>query len=181
MYKVELTAEEAVEHAKINWQPQGPEACDQNGKIIKALLTDIRDRIPAERWKVLSDSEYNNGSRKESVLDAFRRNGNHTASEISSHPHFLPYVRYLLSGPDLPETFVSAFDEKVRELAGLGQITSSDLDPLMREVRRLVRLHGTTDEEQVFRLVLEYAPETMNMGYAAPLRKAAMDAKRRRA
>lgn len=128
----------------------------RNGELATSLIKELvaRGGIPEHRLKYFTDPAYNAGGRGASRHDEFERNGCR-GDEINRHPHFLKYLRYFIHGPDLPESVISAFHDKVK---ACGHVTSGDIIPLGKAARELARSAGLTGREardEFFKLALE--------------------------
>ena len=79
-----------------------------------ALLRFLHERgaIPGARLGYWNAPHYNTDRRiKVSYQGIFERSGN-TGDEIYTHPHFLPFLRNVLFGADLPGVIIEAFEQK---------------------------------------------------------------------
>ena len=161
-YEIELTSEEYELLQTIDLWLSHPThdacraACLANQEPIIALLRslDKRDAIPPERLSYWNDPEYNTGRLKASHQEVFERNGC-TLDDIYTHPHFLPYLRFFLFGPDLPNPVISKFEEKV---GNPDWVTSSDIVPMgecARDLTRQFNLDRKHAAEEFFKLCLE--------------------------
>lgn len=132
-------------------------AAIHNGALaceLTKLLQD-RDAIPQHRWEYFINPDYNIGGRGKSRYDVFRENLR-SGQDICEHPHFLPYLRYFVLGPDLPKSVLHAFTWAVKEC---GTVTSGDLLPLGNLANKLTKKLGVardTAREEFFKLVLEF-------------------------
>lgn len=130
----------------------------RNGELAAALMELLltrKDAIPFHRIYYFTKPEYNVGGRGSSRKQIFERNGT-SGKAIFHHPHFLPYLRYFVHGPDLPLEIRIAFKEKIDDC---GQITSGDILPLAKLARQLTRTHELNPREaseEFFKLALEY-------------------------
>lgn len=161
-YHIELTeAEEALVDAidlrvSHSSHDEGHAAYKANQGPILALLKSLSERgaVPRERLNYWNDPDYNTGRLKASNKGVFERNGC-TGQEIYTHPHFMPYLRYFLFGADLPDTVITAFEEKV---GNPDWVTSSDIVPIGKCARDLARRHGLDRAhapEEFFKLCLD--------------------------
>jgi hypothetical protein len=98
-------------------------------------------------------AECNTGGRGKSRQQVFESNGT-AGDDIFRHPHFLPYLKYFLFGPDLPHETIDCFRQAV---ADCGNITSGDIGPLCELARSLARQQGAERDlaEEFFKLALE--------------------------
>jgi len=94
-----------------------------------------RGAVPEHRRHYFTDPAYNLGGRGSSNQQIFEGNGCR-GTDILRHPHFLPYLRYLILGADLPDAVRDAF--KV-EVESCGMVTSSDVVPLGKKAKALTR------------------------------------------
>jgi hypothetical protein len=161
-YHIKLTDHEAATLAKIDLRPshrdhaEGHEAFQSNQEPILALLKSLgeRDAIPRERLNFWNDPRYCPGRVKASHKGLFERNGRKGA-DIYTHPHFIPYLRYFLFGPDLPDAVISAFEERVGDPQ---YVSSSDIVPIGKSARDLTRGHHLNTAEapeEFFKLCLD--------------------------
>ena len=129
-----------------------------------------RGAIPEVRRRYLTDPEFNVGGRGKSRLDAFRSHGN-LGREILAHPNFLKYLRYFISGPDLPEATIERFRQILIDDAGT---SGTILDALCRCARAEARRLGRYDAgEEFLKLALECG---VDEGVALSVRREAMRA-----
>ena len=118
------------------------------GRLVKCKA------IPDQRLKYFVDPEYRTGRIKGSHRDLFIRNGR-SDDEIVRHPHFLPFLRYFVCGPDLPSTVVSEFREAAQRC---GQVSGSDALELGSLARKQVRAYGLASQdaaEEYIKLALD--------------------------
>ena len=161
-YEIELTVEENALLQTIDLRvshlthDEGRATYLANREPIISLLRclDKRGAIPPERLSYWNDPDYNTGRLKASHKEVFVRNGC-TQEDIYTHPHFLPYLRYFLFGPDLPDPVILRFKEQV---GNPDWVTSSDIVPIGKYARDLTRkfsLDRTCAAEEFFKLCLE--------------------------
>jgi hypothetical protein len=144
-YHIQLTPTEAATLKKIDLRvshrnhDEGRATYLANERPILELLRSLSDRkaVPQERLNFWNDPSYRKGRMKESHKSLFERNGRHGA-EIYTHPHLIPYLRYIPFGADLPDVVISAFQAKVGNPAW---VTSGDIVPIGKCARDLVRQH----------------------------------------
>ena len=164
-YRVELTENEQVLVARIDFESHTHEAYLDNQAPILALLRSLSDRnaIPAQRLKYWNDPEYSMGGyRHTSNKGTFERNGVE-GDEIYTHPHFLKYLRYFLYGPDLPDKLMEQFKSGCEAgFVNIDYVTSSDITPICKSARAVARIairehklkrHHVTEE--FFKLCLD--------------------------
>jgi hypothetical protein len=128
----------------------------QNGEaaaqLFKSLAT--RSAIPEVRLKYFTDPAYNPTGRGRSWKQIFERNGS-AGDDMLTHPHFLRFLQYFISGPSLPQQVVSEFRAAIEEC---GQVTSSDVVPLgklARQLARSSRLQPHAAYEEFYKLALD--------------------------
>jgi hypothetical protein len=125
----------------------------ENGEKVTALMRSllVRQAIPEERWRYFTDPELNPRHRK-SRRQIFIDNGC-TGDAILTHPHFLKYLRYFVSGPQLPTGVIARFKE-------LATGPFWELEPLLAFVRACVRERRVQRDdaaEEFYKLALECA------------------------
>lgn len=161
-YHIELTADEAALLAKTDLQvmhrshDEGHAAYNANKSPILALLKSLSDRqaVPQERRNYWNVPAYNAGRVQASRKGVFERNGTR-GEDIYIHPHFIPYLRYFLFGPELPDEVISEFE------AGVGNpawVTSGDIVPIGKLARDLTRRHEldkSSAADEFFKLCLD--------------------------
>jgi hypothetical protein len=158
---IELTDDEAALLAKIDFSPSSqPQrtpgywaaVSDAALELTKSLIS--RNAIPEVRTKYFTDPAFNIGGRGRSRAGIFEKNGTR-GEAIFRHAHFLKYLHYFVYGPNLPNNVLTTFTNRLTEI---GFVTSSDLVPLGRFARQLVRenhLDGSDAAEEFFKLALE--------------------------
>lgn len=133
----------------------GPEqvkaVCSAAGELTSSLLN--RKAIPEHRIQWFTDREHNIGGHNSSRQEDFERNANGT--DIRLRVHFLPYLRYFIFGPQLPNAVIVRFGEAARKC---GMVTSGDIRPLGDLAKRMTRefnLDRDCAAEEFYKLVLE--------------------------
>jgi hypothetical protein len=142
---IELTAEEQALFGRLATDPEA------GVPLMESLLE--RDAIPAIRWQYFAEPELNIGY-SYSHMEQFERNGTR-GEAIFRHPHFVPYLRYIVSGPDLPRRAIETFHEKVVSCYG---VSSGDVPELWDLARQLTRQFGLDPHyacEEFHKLALE--------------------------
>jgi len=158
---VELSAEEkalvdAIDFNPSSRDPHDPEYWNAVGEAALRLMRSLiaRKAILEVRTKYFTDPDFNVGGRGRSRAGIFEKNGT-SGEAIFRHPHFLKYLHYFLYGPDLPPQVIDVFRQKITDI---GFITSSDIIPLGKFARQLVRTNrlDTNDPaEEFFKLALD--------------------------
>lgn len=94
------------------------------------MLLIERGVIPRARIEYLTDPGLNIGTNY-SRLGVFQKNGT-KGTNVFRHAHFIPYLRYLIDGPNLPKSTLENFEEFVNTQPAF---EAEDL----REARALVK------------------------------------------
>ena len=160
--KIELTAEEETLLSTIEFEAlklESGQPARDNAERAAQLATFLIDRkaIPEIREKVYSDEGYTTGHGP-SAAEQFRRHDN-THEETIRHPHFLPWLRYFIFGPKLPETMIREFEILLSEL---GSLTSGDGPALKNFIRNQIKHHRLekSKSDEVYKLILEFKDDT---------------------
>jgi hypothetical protein len=136
---------EARTHDELRW------SCSAASELTRLLIE--RRVIPEIRTRYFTEPEFNIGSKK-SRQQVFESNGT-VRRAIFSHPHFLPYLRYFIFGPNLPTSVVV----KYHDLAmASSYISGSDMPELLDVAKGAVRrfkLDPKAAAEEFFKLTLE--------------------------
>lgn len=111
----------------------------RRGAAAVALMHSLcaREAIPPVRLRWLEDPLLSLGARK-SVRQVFESNGCF-GDCIYAHPHFLPFLRYFVYGPDLPP---EAIDRFCAHISGFTSFCADDLPDLHRITRKDIRRSG---------------------------------------
>lgn len=161
-FHIDLTEEEASLLSQIDLRTKHPShdeahaAHNANKAPVIALVRSLSERkaVPPERLNYWNDPAYNPGRIKASRKGLFERNGC-VGEDIYTHPHFIPHLRYVLFGADLPDEVMTAFE------AGVGNptwVSSSDIIPIGKLARDLTRRHGldkSAAADEFFKLCLD--------------------------
>lgn len=128
----------------------------QNADRAEALAQKLiaRGAIPQHRVAFFTDPAYHIGGHGKSRQQGFESNGCF-GNDILRHPHFLPYLRYFILGPNLPPEICSSFKD---EIAKCGTVTSGDVKPLCdyaKALTRQFRLSPSDAHEEFFKLALD--------------------------
>jgi hypothetical protein len=167
-YHIALTAEEQATLAQIELHKMDHAIYLANKKPILALVASLRKReaVPAHRLRYWVDPDYRSGRLKTSHRGLFERHGRQ-GDEIYTNPSFIPYLRYFLFGPDLPDTVIEGFIDQVGEP---DWVSSGDIAPMRKCARKLVREHGIEKHrasDEFFKLCLEMG---LDLSYAEAVR-----------
>jgi len=167
---VELTDEEAKLLSKISFGHSYDHevlrmSCAAAGSLAKLILG--RKVVPEIRLRYFTDPDLNIGSKK-SRQAIFESNGT-SGESILSHGNFLPYLRYFIFGPNLPEQVVSAF---CTQAYSSEYVSGGDIETLRKEAKTSTRSHNLVPSEaseEFFKLALECG---MEVSYARSIRDA---------
>lgn len=121
-------------------------------ELAKSLLE--RKAIPLIRIQYFKDPEFNINGRGKSRKNIFEQNGTKGES-ILRHPHFHPFLRYFIFGPDLPSNIIEEFNLLVNECE---PVTSGDFEKFCNLARQQIRnfsIDKDTAAEEYFKLCLE--------------------------
>jgi hypothetical protein len=180
-YHLQLTDDEVATLMQIDLHDDFPSGIDghavylANRKPILKLMQSLleRDAIPRRRLAFWRDADLKPGQTKGSRMQMFEKNGN-VGDEVYTHPGFKQYLRYFLFGAHLPADAIAEFEDKVGNREWFG---GSDIIPLMKKTREIVRKYGLQGEADEFlKLALDAGLNNYN---ALSVRKAARDASRR--
>lgn len=158
---VELNPEEQVLFDSICWDADQLlkeeydvriENLDRMGRLTEMLLQ--RDAIPEHRLSYFTDPDMNVGARGKSRMEVFEGNGT-SGRDIFRHPHFMPYLRYFLSGPDLPKATVEGFCRIIEEDRGTSGMVLEQICAFVRKEVRVNRLSQGSAAEEFFKLAHE--------------------------
>jgi hypothetical protein len=175
---IDLLPPEQELYSRVDWDPKGPAACNQNGVVILDLLNQLYERgvLPAWRLKYWTDPEYYNGRAKGSLLEMYRRNGNH-GDEPYAHPGFLSVLRYMVEGSSLPPTLIDEYRERIGNPEWAGSSDYLEFADFARSLTRKYRLDREKAPEEFFKLTLDMR---LSLWAAQTVRHGVMKAKRDR-
>jgi hypothetical protein len=166
---VELTKEETELLSKISFGHNDHEvirkSCAAAAPLAKSILS--RRAVPEIRLRYFTDAEFNIGSKK-SRKAIFESKGT-IGENILNHGHFLPYLRYFIFGPNLPQQAIASF---CAQAYSSGYVSGGDVEALRKEARTLTRHHNLVPKdasEEFFKLALECG---MEVSYARSIRDA---------
>lgn len=157
--KVDLLPEEIILYNSIPFSKKGTEVLHED--IVKASEAAVslvhslisRKAIPEIRVRYFIEPEYNTYSKK-SHQQIFEMNGN-SGDEIYRHPHFWPFLRYFIHGPDLPEETKERFIGIVSSDAFISGSDIPGLRDFVRTETRTHRLDPKSTSEEFYKLALE--------------------------
>jgi hypothetical protein len=177
--KIKLNKKEQKLFDEIQWEfpdtIRGGEWPKDNSEKIGQLAESLfqRNAVPELRRRMFDDPDLNPGGYGKSRLQVFRNNGN-SNSEILRLAGFMPWLRYFISGPDLPEPTIQGFLKIVEDDDGLEINVVEQLKNYVRkETRAMGRDHHA--DQEFFRL----CHEAGRPQWAEFVRKAAKAASRR--
>lgn len=147
-------------------------SCEAAGLLATSLLS--RKAIPAVRLRWFTDPQLQLGT-KMSRMQIFEKNGT-SGDDILTHPHFLPYLRYFVFGPDLPADVIDQFSAKVDSLPFVSGSSCDELIDMARDATRRYGLSPHSACEEFWKLGLECGAEDM---YARIIRDAVLKVRRR--
>jgi len=167
-YHLALTAEERASLAQIELHKMDHAIYLANQSPLLSLIASLKKReaVPAHRLRYWTDPDYYSGRRKTSRRGNFERNGSR-GDEVYTSPSFIPYLKYFLFGPDLPDNVIEAF---VDQVGNPDWVTSGDITPMCKRARDLVREHRldkTRASDEFFKLCLEIG---LDLSYAQAVR-----------
>lgn len=167
-YHLALTDDEQATLAQIELHKMDHAIYLANQQPILSLIASLRKReaVPAHRLRYWTDPDYHSGRQKTSHRGIFERSGRH-GDEIYISPSFIPYLRYFLFGPDLPDRVIEDF---VDQVGNPDWVSSGDVTPMCKCARKLVRDHGLDKHrasDEFFKLALEIG---LYLSYAKAVR-----------
>jgi len=111
-----------------------------------------RNAIPSIRVKYLTEAKYRIGRGNGSRWDNFRGN---SRDEKINHPHFGPYLWYMLYGPDLPKETIEGFHCIVVNEMGTEIDVMEQLCAFTRAETRKLCLTPSVARDEFFKLAIE--------------------------
>ena len=177
-HSIALTAEESELYAKIDayskkahpsheeWLP----VADAMESLVTSLIE--REAVPEIRVRLFTDPELAETGNK-SRQQVFESNGT-SSPDIFRHPHFIPYLKHFIHGPDLPK---AAIDGLCRILDDDMGTSGMVLDQYRKHARLMVReyrLDKSRAATEFYRLGIEIG---MDQHSAKSLRDAAKTTK----
>ncbi len=109
---------------------------ERMGQLAESLLE--RKAIPEVRLAYFTDPAMNVGGYGKSRKQVFEKNGT-SGRHILRHPHFMAYLHYFLTGPDLPKPVIEGFCKVIEDDAGTSGMV---LNQIKAFVRKAVRDRG---------------------------------------
>ena len=139
-------------------------SCDAAAKLAASLIS--RKAIPEVRLRWFNDPDLQLGT-KMSRKQIFIKNAG--VDGVLNHPHFLPYLKYFIFGPDLPADVIDQFCAKVESLPFVSGSSYGELIDIARAATRRHRLSPHSACEEFWKLALECGVDDM---YARGIRDA---------
>lgn len=167
---IELSDEERTLYARIPNEPTHDgwhEIADAMETLVSSLLN--RQAVPEVRLRLFCDSIFTETGNK-SRQQVFESNGT-SGTDIFRHPHFIPYLRHFIHGPDLPESVMQGLCDILNEDRGTSGML---MDQYRKYARSCVRQHQLSPPDaatEFFRLGVEIG---MELHDARTLRVAAL-------
>jgi len=146
-------------------------SCDAAAKLAAALIS--RKAIPEVRLRWFNDPDLQVRT-KMSRAQIFVKNAG--VDGVLNHPHFLPYLKYFIFGPDLPADVMDQFSAKVESLPFVSGSTYGELIDIARVATRRYRLSPHSACEEFWKLALECGVDDM---YARMIRDAVLEVRTR--
>ena len=155
---IELTESEAELYSRI---PEAPthdgwhDVADAMETLVESLLD--RNVVPEVRLRLFCDSNYAETGSK-SRQQVFESNGT-AGSDIYRHPHFIPYLRHWIHGPNLPKDAIDGLCKILNEDRGTSGMV---MEQYRKHARASVRKHGLSPSDaatEFFRLGVEIGME----------------------
>jgi hypothetical protein len=170
---VSLTEKEQELERAICWDlAELGEAADRQTHLERtaelAELLIARNAIPKVRLAYFDDPQMNIGGYGKSRRKKFERNGT-AGRDIWCHPHFVPYLRYFIHGPDLPSQTIGRFCSIIEEHNGTFWMLLEQVLAFVREEIRAKCLEPGHAAEEFFKLAQEIGQPKL----ALPIRSAA--------
>ena len=155
---IELTESEADLYSRIPESHVG-EGWDEIGGAMESLVLSLRDRhaVPEVRLRLFCDPDYAETGNK-SRQQVFEGNGT-SGSDIFRHPHFIPYLRHFIHGPNLPEPAIEGLCKILNDDMGTSGMI---MDQYRKHARSCVRNYGLEPAKaatEFFRLGVELGME----------------------
>lgn len=171
--RIDLTPDESAQYEKI--LAATPESRDwvPIANAMESLFGSLQGRnaFPEIRLRVFADPELGE-QRGRSPQQVFGSNGT-SGREIIRHPHFIPYLRYFVEGPDLPAPVIQGFCKVLSEDRGTSGMVMDQLRAFARKTVREHQLSHHAAATAFYRLSLEVGAEQ----WARTVRDAAMSAR----
>lgn len=150
---IDLTDSEAELYSRITETPR--EGWDDIAEAMEALVSSLRDRnaVPEVRLRLFSDPDHaETGSR--SPQQIFESNGT-SGNDISRHPHFVPYLRHYVRGPDLPRPAIDGLCKILNDDRGTSGMIMDQHRAYARSCVRTYGLDPSKAATEFFRLGVE--------------------------
>ena len=171
---IDLTDEESELFAQIDAHDQAAHPShEQWGSIADAMETLVtsllkRNAIPRIRHSLFTDPDLAEAGTK-SRQQVFESNGT-SGVDIFRHPHFIPYLRHFVHGPDLPKPVIDGLCRILNDDIGTSEMVLYQIRKHARSSVREFRLNKHHAATEFYRLGVEIG---MDQHSAKSLRDAA--------
>lgn len=155
---IELTEEESTLYARIPKEPQHDdwhEIADAMESLVSKLLK--RQAIPKVRLRLFCDPNFAESSGK-SPQQGFEANGV-SGTDIFLSPHFIPYLRHFIHGPNLPNPVMQGLCKILNEDRGTSGMLMDQYRKYARSSVRQHNLNASYAATEFFRLGVEIGME----------------------
>jgi hypothetical protein len=124
----------------------------ENGEMALKLTNSLHKRgvVPEVRVRYFVDPVFNIGVAR-SREEVFHQNGT-SGDAVMRHPHFLPYLRYFIHGPDLPGSTITGFCKIVNDDLGTTGMLLKQLRQFAQSEVRQHRLDKSHAADEFFKL-----------------------------
>lgn len=126
---------------------------------MESLVSSLLDRkaVPEVRLRLFCDPLYAETGSK-SRQQVFESNGT-SGTEIFRHPHFIPYLRHFIHGPDLPKPVMQGLCNILNEDRGTSGMLMDQFRKYGRNCVRQHKLSSSHAATEFFRLGVEIGME----------------------
>jgi hypothetical protein len=155
---IKLTDEESELYSRIPDSPTHDgwhEVADAMESLVESLLK--RNAVPEVRLRLFADPDYAETGMK-SRQQVFQSNGT-TGNEIFRHPHFIPYLRHFVYGPDLPKPAIDGLCQILKDDRGTSGMVMDQYRKFARDSIRKYGLNPSDAATEFFRLGVEIGME----------------------
>ncbi len=155
---IELTESESELYSRI-LEATVHEAWGKIADAMESLVSSLLDRhaVPEVRLRLFCDPDYAETGNKSSQ-QVFESNGT-SGNDIFRHPHFIPYLRNFIHGPDLPEPTIEGLCKILNDDMGTSGMIMDEYRKHARSCVRNCRLDPAKAATEFFRLGVEVGME----------------------
>jgi hypothetical protein len=125
---------------------------EQMGQLTESLLK--RKAIPKARLRWFTDPKINAAGYRRSPQQIFESNGTR-GRDIVRHPHFMPHLRYFITGPDLPKDTIRGLCKIIEDDLGTTGMVLKQIQAFVRKEVRVKGLNPGYAAEEFFKLAHE--------------------------